>query len=271
MKTVINYGHGPKNVGYDPGAIGPTGYQEATQNKEIGKLVVKHLKRNNWEILPIHDGDLWDVTREANKFKPEVFLSIHANSVADPSAHGIETIALAPGGVGEKIAREIQKELVKATGLADRGVKFKNLHVLRETKGYPAVLVEIGFISNPHEEALMKKDSWDKIVSTAICKGLSGAMGVDYSERGEDDSMLVAVAYWTLRDFSGAEQIAAKLGNCGMFCRNANPALHQDAKAAKHLIVIGGPEVTDHPNVTNKCGIDGPETAILAAEYAKTL
>ena len=87
----------------------------------------------------------------------------------------------------------------------------------------------------------------------------------------EDVSMQVAVAYWTLKDFSAAEQIAAKLGNCGMFCRNGNPALHPDAKAAKQLIVVGGPAVTDHPNVTNKCGFDGPATAILAAQYTQTL
>lgn len=90
-------------------------------------------------------------------------------------------------------------------------------------------------------------------------------------EGEEEDVMKEAIAYWTLKDFSSAEQIAARLGNCGMFCRNANPALHPDAKAAKHLIVVGGPEVTDHPNVTNKCGFDGPATAILAAQYAQTL
>ncbi len=87
----------------------------------------------------------------------------------------------------------------------------------------------------------------------------------------EEYSMQDAVVYWTLKDFSAAEQVAAKLGGCGMFCRNGNPALHRDAKTAKHLVVIGGPEVTDHPNVTNKCGFDGPATAILAAQYAQTL
>lgn len=181
MKGIVNFGHGPKNTGYDPGAIGPTRYQEATQNKEIGELVVADLRANNWEILAIQDGDLWDVTNYANKNKPDAFLSIHANAFANPSAHGIETIILGRGGMGEKIAKEIQKELVLATGLFDRGVKVSNLHVLRETIGYPAVLTEVGFISNPKEEALMKQDSWDKLVATAICKGFSRAVGMPYS------------------------------------------------------------------------------------------
>jgi hypothetical protein len=88
---------------------------------------------------------------------------------------------------------------------------------------------------------------------------------------GGNDAMKAAVVYWTLKDFSIAEQVAAKLGNCGMFCRNANPALHPDAVAAKRLVIVGGPEVTDHPNVKNCCGLHAEDTAILAAEYAKTL
>lgn len=181
MKAVINYGHGAKDSSYDPGAIGPTGYQEATQNKEVGERVVKKLQANGWEILAIQDGDLWDVTNRANDYKPHYFLSIHANSFADPNAHGIETIALGAGGMGEKMAQEIQKELVTATGLTDRGVKFNNLHVLRETD-CPAALVEIGFISNPVEEALMKQDSFDETAASAICRGFSRAVGVPYAE-----------------------------------------------------------------------------------------
>ncbi len=181
MKAVINYGHGPKNIGNDPGAIGPTGYQEATENKEIGELVVSKLKANGWQILAIQDGDLWDVTNASNAWNPNAFLSIHANSFADPTAHGIESIALSSGGVGEKIAKEIQKELVSSTGLTDRGVKFNNLHVLRETN-CPAALVEVGFISNPTEEALMKQSSFDETVASAICRGFSKAVGVAYTE-----------------------------------------------------------------------------------------
>lgn len=181
MKVVINYGHGPRDIGYDPGAIGPTGYQEATQNKEVGERIVGKLRANGWEILAIQDGDLWDVTNRANDYKPHYFLSIHANSFADSNAHGVETIALGAGGVGEKMAKEIQKELVAATGLTDRGVKFNNLHVLRETD-CPATLIEIGFISNTAEEALMKQDLFDETVASAISRGFSRAVGVPYTE-----------------------------------------------------------------------------------------
>ena len=185
MKATINFGHGPLNSGgNDPGAVAPDGYQESTETREVGSKVVAKLKANGWEILAIQDGDLADITNQSNKFNPDYFLSIHANSFADPSAHGIETYALAPGGMGEKIAQEIQKELVAATGLTDRGVKFANYWVLGKTIGYPAVLTEIGFISNLAEEALMERDTWDDIVASAICRGFSRAVGVAYVDGG---------------------------------------------------------------------------------------
>ena len=87
--------------------------------------------------------------------------------------------------MGEKIAWQIQNELVSATGLTDRGAKIDaGLWVLRKTIGYPAALVEIGFISNPTEEGLMKQDAWDDKAASAIARGFSQAVGVAYVDGG---------------------------------------------------------------------------------------
>lgn len=181
-KLTFNKGHGPKNTGvYDPGAVGPTGYKESTQNQEVGDIAIANFRRNGWQVLDIQDGDLWDITNASNAWAPKYFISLHADSFADPTAHGITTYIQGTGGMAEKIAKEVQKELVLATGLTDRGVKVANLHVTRETDG-PAILIEAGFISNPNEESLMKKPEWDKLVASAICKGFSRAVDVAYSE-----------------------------------------------------------------------------------------
>ena len=89
-------------------------------------------------------------------------------------------------------------------------------------------------------------------------------------EKGEKD-MEHVIAFWSAKDFSGAIQIAERLDNCLLTCRDGKPELNKYAKSAQHLIVVGGREVTDHSNVTNLCGLTGPDTAILAAEYAKKL
>ncbi|MDP4158366.1 MAG: N-acetylmuramoyl-L-alanine amidase [Bacillota bacterium] len=264
MKAVINFGHGPMNKGYDPGAIGATGLQEATETREVGAKVVQKLKANGWEVLAIQDGDLEDITNQANTFKPDAFLSIHTNSFV-PEAHGIETYALAPGGTGEKIAREIQKELVTTTGLTDRGVKFANYWVLRKTIGYPAVLTEIAFISNPSEEALMKQDSWDDKVASAICRGFSRALNVTYKE-GESDVLDVAVLLFTKEDYWSGADVAAKEGNCAVFVRYADRSVPKDAMSAKKLVVIGG-ATTGHPNEVLLSGKTKYDTAQAVAKY----
>ncbi|KLU66778.1 N-acetylmuramoyl-L-alanine amidase LytC precursor [Desulfosporosinus acididurans] len=268
-RGVINYGHGPKNDGtYDPGAVGPDGYQEAAETCIIGTKIAQKLQNNGWDILAIQDGDLKDITDQANSFKPDAFLSIHANSAA-PEAHGIETYALAPGGVGEKIAREIQKELVLATGLTDRGVKFANYWVLGKTIGYPAVLTEIAFISNPVEEALMHKDSWNETVAEAICKGFSRALGVAYGETKKDGVgkvLDVAVLLYTKEDYWSGADVAVKNGDCAIFIRPDDHSVPKEAMSAQKLIVVGGP-TTGHPNEILLSGKTKYDTAQAVGKY----
>ncbi|MHB1651685.1 MAG: DUF1906 domain-containing protein [Desulfitobacteriaceae bacterium] len=98
------------------------------------------------------------------------------------------------------------------------------------------------------------------------------SMAGTWPEIGEKYMPKHAIIYFTDRDFSSARIVSDRLGGCGMFCRNAdNSFIHPDAKAAEHLVMIGGAEYHDHPNVTNCCGAGAPETAIVAARYAQTL
>jgi N-acetylmuramoyl-L-alanine amidase len=50
----------------------------------------------------------------------------------------------------------ILEELSESTGLRNRGMQVRtNLYVLRKTQ-MPAVLIELGFITNPRDSALMR-------------------------------------------------------------------------------------------------------------------
>ena len=181
-KIVINAGHGKKNIGtIDVGAVGVTGYKEYIETKELADLVSVKLKFNGIEILVIQDGDLWDVTNQSNSWKADYFVSIHANSFSSQSANGVETFSLATVGKGRQLAESIHKELIPATGLYDRGLKTANYHVLKETD-MSAVLIEVGFLSNPKEEALMKDPVWDEKVSNAIAKGICNFLNISYKQ-----------------------------------------------------------------------------------------
>lgn len=127
--------------------------------------------------------------------------------------------------------------------------------------------------------------AWANGVQVTACLNIGSITGLNgrtwtkhgklpyvYYQREGEDQMEKAVVYWSARDYSVALMVANKLGGCGHFCRNEIATnVHPDAKGAKHLVNIGGPEIHDHPNVTNKCGDHAPDTAILAAEYANSL
>ena len=69
---------------------------------------------------------------------------------------GVEAYSYARDTVAFRLGEDIVDNLVDATGLRNRGMKVRpGLYVLKKTN-MPAVLVEIGFISNPRDAALMR-------------------------------------------------------------------------------------------------------------------
>ena len=103
----------------------------------------------------------------ANFYRADLFISIHSNS-ARGWAEGTETFIhpSARGSRSERMARLIEQEYVKA-GRESRGVKTANFAVLRNTR-MPAVLTEIGFISNRSEERFMNSRKGQKRLARSI-------------------------------------------------------------------------------------------------------
>ena len=69
-----------------------------------------------------------------------------------------------------KLATFMQDEYIK-TGRIDRGVKEKSLAVLAKA-GMPAVLTEIGFVSNPEEEDYMNSANGQNEIITSLLKAI---------------------------------------------------------------------------------------------------
>lgn len=91
-----------------------------------------------------------------NKSGATCFISIHCNSFGNETAHGTEVLYYPSSGKGKTLAAIMQEQLVKITGLTNRGIKPRaDLHVLKATKA-PAILIETAFVSNQKEENLLK-------------------------------------------------------------------------------------------------------------------
>lgn len=179
---VIDPGHG----GSDSGAIGPGGTMEKDVTLAVSKKVYDILVRNGATVIMTRttDRDVYapndSATEELqarvnvaeNIVNTDIFLCIHANSFSSPAAHGTETYYYSSSQNGRRLAALVQDELIKSDGLADRGINTANFYVLKHTT-MPAILVELAFISNNHEEGLLNDDTFQEKLAEAICRGIN--------------------------------------------------------------------------------------------------
>ncbi len=167
---VVDAGHG----GNDQGAAGRRSQEKditLKTAKRVCKLIRKQCK--NVEVIQTRPDDefvtLNDRAGMANFFRADLFISIHANS-AKGWAEGTETFIhpTAQGSRSEKMARLLEAEYIRQGKRKSRGVKTANFAVLRQTS-MPAILTEIGFISNQEEEKFIRSKKGQKRLARCIC------------------------------------------------------------------------------------------------------
>jgi N-acetylmuramoyl-L-alanine amidase len=109
----------------------------------------------------------------AERVRGDVFVSLHANSVASRSStvSGIETYH-APGSTqGQRLASLVHQQIIAATGAVDRGVRSARFYVIRNTS-MPAILVETGFVTNPSDAANLSNPTYQQRMAEAIARGV---------------------------------------------------------------------------------------------------
>ncbi|MBU5300331.1 N-acetylmuramoyl-L-alanine amidase, partial [Clostridium sporogenes] len=180
FKTVIvDAGHG----GYDSGAVGPTGVKEKDITLKVALKLGNILENNGVKVIYTRTSDnvSWPSNESqdlaarvaiANSNNTDLYVSIHANSF-NGSANGTETYYYSGSAKGKEAAEAVQKELVNAIGLYDRGTKTAGYYVLKNTIS-PSILVELGFIDNRNEEILLNSDWFQQKCAEAIAKGILG-------------------------------------------------------------------------------------------------
>ncbi len=180
----IDPGHG----GSDPGACASAA-MEKNIVLQIAKKLETELKNQGFNTFMTRTTDTYDTpnrkAQKANNAGADIFISIHCNSAASVLAKGTETLAYDITGDSGKLAKMVQTQLIKASGLRCRGVKErKDLIVLNSTK-MPAILVETAFISNKDERLLLLSDSFQEKTAEAIRKGVCKYFGMEYKEEDE--------------------------------------------------------------------------------------
>ena len=185
IKIYIDQGHNPRSP--NTGAQG-NGYAEQDITYAVGQSLATLLRNNgNFEVKlsrPTPETQLGTSNAsslrarvdEANSWGADYFISIHTNASSSSSASGSEALVYTVPSISEDLGEDILVALNEATGLKNRGIKVRpGLYVLRKTN-MPAVLVEIGFISNPSDANLMANNP--QLFARGIYNGILDYLGL---------------------------------------------------------------------------------------------
>lgn len=189
--VVIDCGHG----GQDHGAIGCNGLREKDVTRAVGQSVVRLLRSRGVIVKLTRAGDqtvaLDERTTRANYISGvDLFVSLHGNSSPSNGASGIETYCTdqnlfhtQPKGsasfcsaiscdAAKIVHKQIMQSLVRYNKpLIDRKVKRAVSQVLLGSRA-PAILIELGFVTNKKESARLQDKSYQCQQAQGIVDGI---------------------------------------------------------------------------------------------------
>ncbi len=170
VTIVLDAGHG----GSDPGA-----QRESIQEKDITLAITKKLKalleKQGAEVIMTRNDDtfvsLEDRAKVTNDNVPDLFLSVHINALESTAEiHGIETYYQTDQS--KPLAETIHQVLVSDLAAPDRSVRKARFYVINHT-AVPAVLAEVGFISNKDERQRLTTSDYQDKIAAALARGVS--------------------------------------------------------------------------------------------------
>lgn len=167
-KIVIDPGHGGK----DNGAVA-NGLKEKELNLQVTSKLVPRLRELGYDVITTRDDDTYPTLDEraqiANRNDADLFISVHHNSAdKKTSIHGIETYYTTSQD-SKKFADIVHREIISVTNANNRGVKTAKYLVTRKTY-MPAVLLELGFMTNENEALNIGNPVYQQKISDAIVR-----------------------------------------------------------------------------------------------------
>lgn len=166
-KIFVDQGHNPENPNAGAEA---NGVREQDVTYEVGVRLAELLRANpHFEVRlsrnsPTEQLGTSNATslaarvNAANSWGADYFISLHCNASTVTTASGSEAYVYSVGSAAYYLGEQILSGLHYATGLPNRGVRTNpGLYVLRRTT-MPAVLVEMGYLTNPYDAELLSTD-----------------------------------------------------------------------------------------------------------------
>lgn len=174
---LVDPGHGGSN----PGAVA-NNTRESDDNLAVGLKLRDKLVQAGAKVIMTRDTDR-TVAPEGSSLSAELeardnlaetnhadlFISIHSNENSDTSIAGATTFY--PNGKSAALASAVENALVAETNAVNKGTSSADFHVLRNAS-MPSTLVEMGFVSNEAEAALLNSDVYRTKIAQGILNGI---------------------------------------------------------------------------------------------------
>lgn len=178
VSLVIDAGHG----GADPGMVGDA-VLEKDVNLTVAQILSGYCRSAGADVTMTRESDasLSDSKRAdldervslTQKAQADVFISLHCNSfVADPSQHGAQVFYAADNEEGRRLAETLQHALSQQLGNTERTALPHADSYLLKNIDCPAVIVEMGFLSNAAEEEELASPDYQRELGWALFRGL---------------------------------------------------------------------------------------------------
>ena len=172
---IIDPGHGGKDVG----TISGTNY-EKTITLKVSTLVKNKLEAAGAKVMMTRTGDTFPTLQDRVDFTNtnygEIFVSIHVNSAQNTAAQGTETYySVTTGDMYQEdmdLAKFVNNQIVNNLNMKNRDIKEQKYYVIANTI-IPAILVELGFLSNSEDRAKLTDDQYIELFAESVFKGIS--------------------------------------------------------------------------------------------------
>lgn len=179
--VVLDAGHGGKDIGANYGNI-----YEKDINLKIANYAALELQYKGFKVIQTRDEDkllaLKEVGNITNSAAAEIFVSVHINENKESKYKGITSYYYDPSGFQKeeriKLAKTLQKELIKSDEWNDRGILRQNFAVLRYSE-IPCVLLECGFLSNPEDREKLTQEIVLRNLAHNITNGVINYFGIE--------------------------------------------------------------------------------------------
>lgn len=167
--VIVDAGHG----GHDRGARAISGLPEKMVALDTAQRLAKILRSKGFRVIETRTSDyfipLGGRTAISNRSGGAIFVSVHYNWSPRTAARGIEIYYY--GSRSRRLAANILAQTLRAYPTNNRGVKRNNYYVLRNNRR-PAVLCELGFLSNPQDNRYAQSWLYRQRLAERIAAGI---------------------------------------------------------------------------------------------------